>query len=101
MLRVKIHKAYRKIVAVCDSELIGKKFVEDNLQLDLQEDFYGKDEVNEEKAIEIMMAENSADATFNIVGGKSIQAAIKAGVIKEGEHSIIKIQGIPHALGLL
>jgi len=101
MLRIKIHKAYRKIIAVSDPELLGKKFEENNLQLDLNKDFYGEDQVDDEKAIEVMRAENTDDATFNIVGEKSIQAAIKAGIIKEKEGSIIKIQGIPHALGLL
>ena len=37
---VKIHKSYRNVVAVCDSDLIGKKFEEDKFQLDLKESFY-------------------------------------------------------------
>ena len=42
---------------------------------------------------------NSDDATFNIVGKNSIKAALKAQIISE--NGIIKIQNIPHALGLL
>lgn len=100
MICIKIHKAYRKIIAVCDPELLGKKFVEDQLQLDLTSEFYKSDKIEEDKAIKIMKAENSDDSTFNIVGEKSIAAAIKAGIIKDDKEAIIKVQGIPHALGL-
>ncbi|MFC1685877.1 DUF424 family protein [Nanoarchaeota archaeon] len=100
MLRVKVHRAYRKIVAISDSELLGKKFVENNMQLDINKEFYGGDELEEEKALEIIKIEDADDATFNIVGEKSIQAAVKAGIIKDEKGSILKIQGIPHALGL-
>jgi hypothetical protein len=103
MLRVKIHKAYRTIVAVSDPELIGKKFIEDNLQLDLNKEFYGdnSNKIDEEKGIRMMKAEREDDATFNIVGENAVKAAIKAGVINDEEGSIIMIQGVPHALSLL
>lgn len=101
MLRIKIHQSSRKIVAVSDPELLGKKFVEDNMQLDLNKEFYGGEEVDEEKAIEIMKTESADDSTFNIIGEKSIATAIKVGIINDDPDAIIKIQGIPHALGLL
>ncbi len=37
---LKIHKSYRNVVALCDAELIGKKFEEGNMQLYLRENFY-------------------------------------------------------------
>lgn len=96
---IRLHESYRKTVAACDAELLGKKFVEDSLQLDLKETFYGGKECKEEKAIEIFRDCAFDDATFNIVGKESIDAAIKAGIIeKEG---VITIQGIPHALSLI
>jgi len=98
-IKIRIHEAYRKIVSVADADLIGKKFIEGKLQLDIKESFYDGKEVDESKAIRIMKAENSEDSTFNIVGEKSVNAAIKAGIIdKKG---IIKVKGIPHALGLI
>ena len=48
---VKIHNSYRKVVAVCDSDIIGKRFDEGKRQLDIRENFYKGDEVNEEEAI--------------------------------------------------
>ena len=100
-LKIKIHNAYRNIVAVCDSELIGKKFVDDktNLQIDVKESFYDGEEIDESKALKLMKDANSDDAIFNIVGKRAVECALKAGIVdKKG---IIKIKGVPHALGLL
>ena len=99
MIKIKIHAAYRKIIAIADSDLIGKRFEEGNLQLDIKESFYNGDEMDEKKAIDMIKSAVTDDATFNIVGKDSVKTAIKAGIIsKEG---VIKIQGIPHALGLI
>ena len=96
---IKIHKSCRTIVALCDSELLGKKFDEGKRQLNIRETFYKGDKVNEEHAINIMRIQAMEDATFNIVGRKSIDAALKAGIItKKG---IAKIKDIPFALVLM
>ena len=96
---IKIIKSQRDIVAVCDSELIGKRFEEGKLNIEVKENFFLGEEVDEEKAIEIMEKMAGEDATFYIVGEKSIKAALEAGVIDE--EGIIKIQGIPVSLVLL
>lgn len=96
---IKIHKSYRDVVAICDTELLGKYFAEGKSQLDVKESFFSGDEVSEEKAIEIMQSFNQEDATFSIVGENSIQSALKAGIINK--KGIKKIQGIPCALVLL
>jgi len=100
---VKIHKSYRTVVAVCDSELIGKRFEEEfqhgTRQLDLRESFYKGELVNHEKALHILKTQAKEDATFNIVGEKATQVALEAGIIsKEG---ILTIQKIHYALVLL
>jgi len=96
---VKIHKSYRYIVAICDSDLIGKQFEEGKFQLDIKENFFKGDEIDEKKAIELMQDYNKEDATFNIIGKKSIQAAIKAGIISK--QGINKINNVPFALVLM
>ncbi len=89
---LKIHNMkYENIVAVCDNNLIGRKFEEKNLQLDITERFYKGEELPEDKIILIL--KNSTNA--NIVGKESIKVALKAGIIKK--ENIIKIQGVPHA----
>ena len=96
---IKIHQSYRQIVAICDSDLLGKKFQEENKVLDIRENFYNGSEFTEEKAIELIISLASEDSTFNIIGKKSVEAALKAGIInKEG---IKTVEGIPFALSLL
>lgn len=96
---IKIHKSYRYIVAVCDKEILGKTFEQGNRILEIRETFYNGDEVTEKEAIEIMQDLNKEDATFNIAGKKSVQAALKAGIIsKEG---IKYVDKIPFALVLM
>ena len=99
MISIKIHKSYRTVVAICDSALVGKKFEEGKRQLDVTESFYKGEKVSEESAVKIIQMQAREDATFNIVGEKSIKAAISAGIInKEG---ISKLGGIPFALVLV
>lgn len=96
---IKIHKSYRTVVAICDAELINKKFEEGKRQLDARENFYKDKQINEKEAIEIMIRQAREDATFNIVGKKSVEAALKAGIITQ--ESISYVQQIPFALKLL
>ena len=93
---LKIHKSYREVVAVCDSELVGKKFESGKFQLDVKENFYKGEKLSEEKIISEMKRMIREDATFNIVGEKSVNAAIKAEIISPD--SIGKIAGIPFAM---
>ena len=96
---VNIIRTYRDVVAICDSELLGKVFEEGNFQLNIKENFYKGEEVSEQKTIEIIKDMAKEDSTFNIVGEQAINAAIEAKIIdKEG---IKKIQEIPFALVLL
>jgi len=93
---VKITRTYRDVVAICDSELLGRKFEEGGFQLDVKESFFNGNKSSETEIFKIMKKMSQEDATFNIVGEKSVNTALKAEIIsKEG---IKKIQGIPFAL---
>ena len=96
---VNIIKSYRDVIAICDKELIGKYFEENKFQLDIKENFYKGEEVDEQKALEIIRHMSAEDATFNVVGEKSINTAIQAGIISQG--GIKTIQGVPFALVLM
>ncbi len=96
---VKITKAYRNIVTVCDSNLLGKKFEEGKFQLDIKENFFKGKKLSKEKTIKIMQNMSKDDAIFNIVGKKSVNAALKSKIISQ--EGIKKIQGIEFALVLL
>lgn len=96
---VKIIKSYRDIVAICDADLIGKKFEEGKFQLDIKENFFKGERKTEREAIKIIEDMLKEDATFNIVGEKSVNVALKAKIISQEE--IKRIQKIPFALVLL
>jgi len=96
---INVIKTYRNVVAVCDKELIGKIFEEDRFQLDVKENFYRGKQADEKDVIETMKKMAYEDATFNIVGEKSVQCAIKAEIISE--ENVGEVQGIPFALVLI
>ncbi len=96
---VKIHSSYRTVVAICDEDLIGKKFEEENKQIELTEHFFKGEEKTPEEVLEIIEKQSREDATFNIVGQKSVNIALESGIIKE--EGIIKIKEIPIALVLI
>ena len=89
----KIHKTHdgKIVVAVCDSLLFGKKFVEANLQLDLTTDFYNGEELEDDEIGDLIRNAYSV----NLVGEQSVALGIKEGVIEE--KNVIKVQGVPHA----
>lgn len=90
---VKVHKNTEGqfLLAICDNNLIGKKFEEGNLQLDLSSDFYKGEEKSEEEIMSLI----KGAYMLNVVGEESIEFALKNDLI-EKEH-IIKIKNIPHA----
>ena len=96
---VKIHKSYRHIVAICDSELLGKKFQDGKMQIDLSGEFFNGEEKTDSETLGIIEDSAREDATFNIIGEKACQLALKAGIISQ--EGIKKIQNIPVALVLL
>jgi hypothetical protein len=90
---VKVHKAEGRVVlAVCDQDIFGKKFSDENRQIDLSSDFYKGRLMEEEHVFNLMEASNS----INLVGAKIVELAIKKGFVNP--KNIIKIGNIPIAL---
>ncbi len=96
---LKTYTQHRHVVAVCDANLLGKKFEEGKQQLDVRESFYKGEEVSSKQLGNILKHEANEDATFNIVGKDAVQIALEAGIIPKG--NIGHVQGIPFALVLL
>jgi len=81
----------RIILAVCDDEIIGKKFEEGEKQLDLSADFFKGEKFSEEDVRKMIK-----EATFlNLNGEKSVSLGIELGFIDS--KNVIRISGIPHA----
>ena len=85
----------RKLVAVCDKNLLGKKFEQNNLQLDLSSDFYAGIEMSADDAAILMW---TADM-LNLVGKESVSLGIKLKLVEK--HHALRIAMIPHAQCLL
>ncbi len=96
---VKIHKSYRSIVAICDDNLLGKKFEEDSKQLDVRENFYKGQQMSKEELMTLIKREAKEDATFSIVGSESLNVAVESGLIAKNSWKIVK--GIPFVLVLV
>ncbi len=93
MILVKIHENKgSEIIAVCDSDLLGKKFTEGKLHIDVNENFYKGKEMPRKSIIRILKACKNA----NIVGKESMKLALENSIIEET--SIIRIKGVPIAL---
>lgn len=91
MIYVKIHNGPTRVIAICDENLIGKTFKDNNLVLKIDEWFYKGDKKKKEEVAKIMKeAEN-----LNIVGKESIEIALEIHIIEKD--SILVIKGVPHA----
>jgi hypothetical protein len=91
-LYIKIHRSGREVlVAVCDSELMGKRFDDGNLHIEIKDDFFGDEKVN---VMEIEKALASATIA-NMVGERAVECAVKLGYISK--ENILMIKGIPCA----
>jgi len=79
------------VVAVCDGDILGKKFKDGKLVLKLDESFYKGEEVSESEVKEALMCATIA----NVAGKRSIACAVECGCIDPD--TVIFIDGIPHA----
>src|SRR3989338_3131701 len=95
----KVHEnGKKKIIAICDSELLNKKFEEEGLQLDVNERFFKGESL--EKRDLIMSIKNILDnediSSFNAIGEDSTELLLEFGLIEK--ESILKIAKIPYAI---
>ena len=79
------------IVAVCDKDIIGKKFQEGELTLKLEPSFYKGQDASESEIKEALLCATIA----NIAGEKAIACAVECGCVEPD--TVIFIEGIPHA----
>jgi uncharacterized protein len=96
---LKIHESYRLVVAVCDSDVFGRKLVGGKRVLDVSGNFFKGRAINEWKARDEIIRCAGEDATFNFVGEKSVGIAKELGIVKD--EGVVNIDGIPVALVLL
>ncbi len=79
------------VVAVCDSELVGRTFREGDLKIEVKESFYGERDVDEEEVRRALRIATIA----NITGKRAVQLAIEMGIIDR--ENVLKIGECWHA----
>lgn len=96
MISIKVFNSNPKVVSICDYELINKKFEDEKLQLDINENFFKGEIYNKKEAKKFIKNLMNDYATFNIVGKESIKIAIELNLIDK--KNILYIKNIPVAL---
>lgn len=84
----------RLILAVCDSNLIGKKFEEGIAQLDLTGEFYKGEEM---PAVEVADLMRNA-FSLNLIGLESVKTALDEELISPDQ--VRYVQKIPYAMAV-
>ena len=89
---VNVKKVGGKVVlAMCDSEVLGKTLREGKIVFHVKEEFYKGGLVTIEEALD--MIENST--IVNMVGKCCVEKAIKRGYVHP--QAVLNIEGVPHA----
>ncbi|MCQ1538977.1 DUF424 domain-containing protein [Methanocalculus taiwanensis] len=90
---LKIHRELGggQVVAVCDSELLGKTLTEGDIEITVTRDFYGDTPASEEEVRHALTHAGNA----NIIGTQVVEIAISLGCIKRS--SCLMIGSVPHA----
>jgi hypothetical protein len=88
-------KAYQqgvqRLVAACDAELLGSTYREGKFKLDVPASFYDGLRVDEENLGAYLRSATVA----NLVGPRTVEAAIRLGLVDAG--NVLRIDGVPHA----
>ena len=89
---VKIHSTPNgKLIAICDSDILGKVFEEGDLQLNLSSRFYQGEEKSEDDVAHLL----KCGYVVNAVGKDAVALLKRMKLIEEGH--ILRVDGIPHA----
>jgi hypothetical protein len=92
MISVRRHLAGGELlVAACDAALVGRRFEEGELCLELRPGFYDGERVDRKLLLEVLALATIA----NLAGEETVGAAVEAGLVDP--ECVIRIKGVPHA----
>ncbi len=89
---LKTHRSGKEVlIAVCDCEILGKRFEEGALHVEVCDDFFGNVKATPEE-----VERSLSKATIaNFVGQKAVNFAIKLGYVDK--ENVLVIDGVPCA----
>lgn len=79
------------LVAVCDREVLGETFSEDQVSITVSREFYGEDEASDEEIVDSL----SRASVANIVGTEAVSLAIEHGFVDE--RNVLDVGSTRHA----
>ncbi len=89
---LKVHESDgERILAACDENLLGRKFSEKDLQIEVKDSFYGNTLAN----LETLEEEITKATIVNLTGNKVVEFAIKKNFVEK--QNILKISKVKHA----
>lgn len=89
---MKVHDTDRgTVVAVCDMDILGKRFEENGVILQVTRDFFGGERASPKEVAEAI----GKCITANIVGKKAVEVLIRDNVVNP--ESVITVSGQKHA----
>ncbi|MDH3203266.1 MAG: DUF424 domain-containing protein [Nitrosopumilus sp.] len=74
---------------ICDAELLGKKIIQDELNMNISETYYGEKLIEKEEATTLL----KKSSIINMVGKETVSLSIELGV--GSENGVKLISGIP------
>lgn len=90
-IALKVHETERgPIMGACDVEVLGKRLVDGELELEISENFYFERHVSPEEFLEVL----ESCMTANLVGEKTVGAYCKKN--PDAEAAVVSIKGVPH-----
>ena len=88
-------KTYRHgaevLIAVCDCDILGKRFAEGHLHIEVSSDFFGRELAS---GPQVEAALHGATIA-NLVGFRAVEHAIRLGLVER--ESVLSIEGVPCA----
>ncbi len=87
-VRISNHQK-NSMLNICDAELLGKKIVQDELNMHISESYYGEKLIEKEEAKSLL--KNSS--IINMVGKETVSLSIELGI--GSENGIKTISGVP------
>ena len=89
---IKLNKVGRNVLlAICDTELLGKTLRQDKIVFQISEEFYNGGKTTVEEAVAMIANSN----IVNLVGCKCVEHAIQKGYVHP--EAVLHIEGVPHA----
>jgi len=85
----------KTLVAVCDKDIFGHVFEEEDNILDLRSDFYDGEEMSEEEVGDLI---RNADMV-NLVGTNAVKIGVEEDIIEEDK--VKTVEGVPYAVSVL